>query len=560
MVDAPADPVAGHSILRLIVRLMSGALLSKMLGFVREIVMALIIGTALAADSFRTAITAVLLPISFFQAETVPAILIPMQKERLCRGAAPQGLAALTLALGGISVLIMFATQLAAAPLVDVLVGGFSPEGKDLTVRFVEIMALAMPASVILNCLAAGEIALGRARVSNARAAMQNMSVLIGLAAVALGAPVIVLAWAFSLSFNALTLVAILMLRREGNIDFNAARPHDIIATMREFFRRLGPLLPLPMAEQLNIWLERLLTSRLQGGAVASLDYARTLTESFLLLISQPVGLAVLSSGGVGGRLHFPSSPQRGEDARRADEGVSPLAPSEPSPSSGAARHLLPAGEKGGQAPSAQEAQARTIVRVVLAFSLPASAFLFLFAEDIVTVVFHRGAFGATGVMLTSHALEGISLGLWASTLGWILLRLLNGAGRSGRAAFILVLAYAANMAFNTGVAHFHGGELPGLAWIGFGESVRALVLLAGVLLSLRLKVGFWAAFCLALIPAGLVLAGGDVLEGYIDGVFARLLAGGAVLGLGWLLAAALLVPGLFRFVLRRRFRVSPRV
>ena len=532
MVDVPAAHWAGHSVPRLIMRLMSGALLSKLLGFVREIVMALIIGTALAADSFRTAITAVLLPISFFQGEAVPAILIPMQQERLYRGVAPQGLAALTLALGGISVLIMFATQLAASPLVDVLVGGFSAEGKDLTVCFVRTMALAMPASVILNCLAAGEIALGRARVSNARAAMQNASVLLGLAAVALGAPVIVLAWAFSLSFNVLTLVAVLMLRREGHIDFNAARPRDIAATTAEFFRRLGPLVPLPMAEQLNIWLERLLTSRLQGGAVASLDYARTLTESFLLLISQPVGLAVLS----GGRQPPSPSPQRGEGARRADEGA------------------FPTREKGGQ-----EAQARTIVRVVLAFSLPASAFLFVFAQDIVTAVFHRGAFGQTGVMLTSHALEGISLGLWASTLGWILLRLLNGAGRSGRAACILVAAYAANMAFNAAAAHFHAGALPGLAWVGFGESVRSLVLLAGVLLSLRLKVGFWAAFCLALVPAGLVLAGGDVLESCIDGVFTRLLAAGVLLGLGWLLAAALLAPGVLKLALTRCFPASLR-
>ncbi len=40
------------------------------------------------------------------------------------------------------------------------------------------------------------------------------------------------------------------------------------------------------------------------------------------------------------------SSPQRGEDARRADEGVSPRIQSQPAPSSGPAGHLLPAGEK----------------------------------------------------------------------------------------------------------------------------------------------------------------------------------------------------------------------
>ena len=50
-----------------------------------------------------------------------------------------------------------------------------------------------------------------------------------------------------------------------------------------------------------------------------------------------------------GGEGHLPS-PQRGEGARRADEGVSPDVLSQLSPSSDPAGHLLPAGEKGKQA------------------------------------------------------------------------------------------------------------------------------------------------------------------------------------------------------------------
>ena len=43
-------------------------------------------------------------------------------------------------------------------------------------------------------------------------------------------------------------------------------------------------------------------------------------------------------------------SPQRGEGARRADEGVSSPAPRQPPPSSGPSGHLLPVGEKGSRA------------------------------------------------------------------------------------------------------------------------------------------------------------------------------------------------------------------
>ena len=495
-----ADRQHTHSIVHLIVRLMSGALLSKALGFIREIVMALIIGTAVAADSFRTAITAVLLPISFFQAETVPAILIPMQKERLKLGTAPQGLAALTVALGLVSTAIMIATVLGAPFLVDAMVSGFSSEGRDLTVQFVEIMALAMPASVALNCLAAGEIAIGRARISNTRAALQNLSILVGLGFIVFGADVIVLACAFTLSFNALTVASIWMLRREGNIDFSGIGWSGVLATAAEFFRRLRPLLSLPIAEQANIWLERLFTSRLQTGAIASLDYARTLSESFLLLISQPVGLAVMS----------------------------------------------------GSSTKSQEMQANMIVRVVLAFSFPACAFLFMFAEDIVTVIFRRGAFGETGVALTSEALEGISIGLWASTLGWILLRLLNSANRSGRAAAILILAYTANILFNTLTSRLSVAGLPGLTMIGLGESVRSLVLLAAVLFSLKPRIAFWPSFCRALPPAALILIAGHLIHDLTDALVLRLMAGCLALFPCWLLAVRLLLPGTITLVLRR--------
>lgn len=486
--------------MKLIVRLMSGALLSKLLGFVREIVMALVIGTALAADSFRTAITVILLPICFFQAESVPAIMIPMQKDRLRRGTAPQGLAAQTTALGLVSLLITVVTWFAAPTLIDFMVNGFSPEGQALTVRFVQIMALAMPASVVLNCLSAGEIAIGRARIANARAMLQNLSILLGLGFVVAGAPVIILAWAFTLSFNLLAIVSAWLLHREGNLDRAGCRPSEVCATAVEFFRRLGPLVPLPLAEQVNIWLERMFTSRIQGGAIASLDYARTLTESFLLLISQPVGLAVLSGSSVG----------------------------------------------------AQHAQARMIVRIVLAFSLPACAFLFMFAPDIVTAVLKRGAFGQTGVALTSDALEGISIGLWASTLGWILLRLLNGSNRTGRAALILILAYGANTLFNLAVSRLYTGSLPGLTLIGLGESVRSLVLLAAVLMSLRLQVRFWSCFGLAMVPTALVLASGYFVHISLEALPLRLVAGVAALVPCWILATALLIPGIVDLVLRR--------
>lgn len=493
----------GRSIVQLIITLMSGALLSKILGFVREILMALVIGTAVVADAFRASITLVLLPISFFQAEMVPAVLIPMQQEAIRNGRGPIMLGALAVALATISAVLMALLQVLGFLLVASVVPGFSVSDQALTFSFVQVMSLAMPASVLLNVLASAEIARGRGRIANARAAFQNVSVLIGIAGVALGGDFILLAWAFAISFNAVGVWAIVLLMREESLTFHGLRQREVIGAAREFFIRLKPFIPLPIAEQANIWVERLFASRLQVGAIASLDYARTMTECFQLLVSQPVGLAVLAHA---------------NRDRQAEQAV-------------------------------------LITRLVVAFALPICAFLFVFSTDIVSIVFRRGAFGETGVILTGNALQGISIGLWASTLGWILLRLLNNANRNRRAALIIILSYLSGIAFNTLV---FGALVPDdpagsdIILIGMGESVRALVLLGGVILSMQNGLRLLPLIALGAVPALLMLGAGVMIEHMVTGIVPRILWGGTVLIVDLAFALGLLMPSAYGVISAR--------
>eukprot|EP01035_Chromulina_nebulosa_P067920 gene67920-93058_t len=101
-----------HSTRRFTAILISGALTSKLLGFGREILMAQVLGASLVADGFRGAITAVMLPLAFLQNETVPAVMIPMHRDALKNGNAPQRLGAMTVALTGIAVILMIALQI----------------------------------------------------------------------------------------------------------------------------------------------------------------------------------------------------------------------------------------------------------------------------------------------------------------------------------------------------------------------------------------------------------------------------------------------------------------
>ncbi len=473
--------------------LMAGALFSKLLGFVREVMMAQVIGASLVADGFRGAVTAVLLPLSILQNESVPAILVPMYRQWQRDGDTARRLTALTIALTGIALGLMLAVQALGLLWVDAMVGGYSAETKSVTLQFTRIMALAMPASVLLNCLAAGEIALGRSRLTTIRASILNLAVLVGLGILAWTGWVAALAWSFALAFNGLAICGVWWMAREGLLSAAGARPALVIEAGLAFLRALRPLLAIPVAEQASIWVERLFASRLVTGTVASIDYARTLTDSAHLLISQPLGLTVLSRG--------PAA-----DAR---------------------------------------AQADAITRPVLAIMLPASVFLVAFAPEIARLVFARGAFNDAAVLLSSEALRGISAGLWAATLGWILIRILNGSGRNAASAAILVAAYTVNILANlcTGLIVPDAWEGPLL--LGLGEAARGLTLLIGTVLALGCAGPVAMRVAVAAVPAGLMAVAAWQIDLAWSGMIPRLAAGSAACAACIGLGLAVTVPSL---------------
>jgi len=499
--DASATPARSKKVVAML--LMGGALMGKLLGFVREVLMAQIVGVAMVADGFRTSITAILLPLAFLQNESVPAIMIPMMQDGHKRGDAPQRLAGLSIALTLVGVVLMVLMLLLGDWMVRAMVAGFPREGQEMTLHFVRIMSLSMPASVLLNCLCAGEIAIGRTRLTNLRAGVLNVGVITGLGLLVLTSYVYVLGWTFAAAFNLLAIWGSWRLVREGNLSFSGVTLRLVVQTGVDFFRRLRPFLLLPGAEQANVWMERLFASRIVGGAVASLDYARTLTDSAFLLFSQPIGLAFLAEG------------QTSNERR----------------------------------------QAEAIARPLLAVAVPFSAFVYMFSEDIVRLIFHRGAFDEHGVLLTSHALSGIALGLWASTLGWVLLRLLNRSGRNVTAAFILISAYAVNIGLNLILQRFDTAHEDGVFLLGLGETARNLVLLTGVVVALSSVGVMLRLVVVALLPAVLMAAFAWQIEQFLPASFLRLVFGGMAWTLCTLLASWLLCPELLRAGFARIYR-----
>jgi putative peptidoglycan lipid II flippase len=462
----PSSPLASAAMslkpqsapLRMMAKLASGALLGKALGFLRELLMARVFGATVVADGFRGAGTAVLIPLTPLQNEGVPAVMIPMHRAWQAEGSESRKLTALCVGLCLIAILIMIAVEAAGATLVRLILGGMSSDGQSLALNFIRIMAFWMPASVLLNCLSAAEIATGRSRIAALRPTVLNVSIIVGIVLYVATGELSFLPLLYALSFNLLGVWSIAKMWREGMLDPAGLRLGLIKEVVLDFWRRLRPLLAQPFVELGQVWLERLVASGFVVGTVASIDYARTLTDSATLLIAQPIGLAVL---------------YKGSTANSRETALS-------------------------------------IAACLLAVSVPASIYLFMFAQDIVALIFQRGAFDETAAALTSGALRGIAVGLWASMLGLVLLRFLNSAGRNGRAAIILAVALALNAAINV-LGSYVADGLNGSFMIGLGEAARGLALLVGAAIALDVHWSLLRLLALCIPPAaatvGLCLA-----------------------------------------------------
>ena len=483
--------------LRLIGLLVSGALLGKLLGFAREVAMARLLGANVLADGFRGALTAVLLPVALLQGELLPSVLIPLHKAWQEKERSAELSTAMLLLFTVLSVLAAALVYLFAAPWVGVLVAGFSPEAQDLTVRFVRVMSLAIPASVVSACLASIEIACGSSRIMAIRASVQNLGMIAGIGAMALTGHAILLAWSFVGGFAAILLYALVRLWRLGEIAPASVSRAALVEIGGVFYRRMRPLLVVPVADQSNILLERLLASGAVVGTLASLDYARTITETAFYLVSQPLGYVLLTQ-------------------------IS-------------------------DCPDEVRGRARTISQRMLAVAIPAATFLAVFATDITRIVFARGAFDAEAVALTAGALRGIALGLWATTLGWILIRMVNASGRNGRAAAIVVAALGANALVNVALASRYGSF-----GLGVWEATRGLVVLVGTALALGCaRMLLRCAALLAPVAAMLAVAG-CAIQSAVEPPLARLACGVLVFAPVTLGLVALYVPLRPRRLLRR--------
>lgn len=411
--------------LKQVLRLSSGSALGKITGLVREILFAAFFGTSAAADAYRAAMTATLVPVHLFTSEALNAAFIPQFRTDRLKGnnsswALLNGIGA---ALMIISLALGCALYFFAQTWVSLLFPGFLEDQAHLAVTMLRIMAWGVPLYVLSAILISLEIACGHFRLAAWRPLIQNLGIIAAIIIAFLGKHPVDIAWGFTGTYVIFSILGIVRLIRK-NIFKSRWYSYwsNIRQVSKKFWDSMKPLIIFSILIQCNILIEKAVASLIGPGAVAAVDYARMIPETTQMLLIVPLGIVSLSS-----MVSF----QEEEVRDHCDK----------------------------------------ISAAILLLLMPVSSFIFISAPDIIKVIYGRGAFDTESVSLTFQSLRGMSVGMWAVSLAYVFQKIFNSRIRNREVLRIGATGIIANALFNVTTYKYLG-----ILAIGLGFSLGGII------------------------------------------------------------------------------------
>ena len=386
---------------------------SRVIGFVRDVMMAATLGTGPVAEAFYAAFALPNMFRAFFAEGAFNTAFVPMFARRLQGGEdaggfardAFSGLAAILFALTLIANLVM-------PWLVLAMYSGFAGDQRfDLAVGFTRVTFVYLPLIALAALLAGVLNAAGRLAVPAAAPVLLNV-VLIGamVAADAMGWPVgQTLACAVPVAGVVQFALVWWAAARAGF----AIRPRwpRLSPEMRELAVVAAPAFLAAGVVQVNLLVGRQVASHYEG-AVAWLYNADRLYQLPLAVVGIAVGVVLLPD---------------------------------------LARRLRAGDEEGGRHSFSRAAE------FALALTLPAAVALVVIALPLVSVLFERGRFGPADSAATAQALAVYGLGLPAFVLQKVLQPLYFARGDTRRPFRFALVAMVANAGLAVGLAPLIG-------------------------------------------------------------------------------------------------------
>ncbi len=403
-------------------KLFYGSLAGKLVGLLREIIIAAFYGTSTPVGAFRMAQTATLVPVNFFTSDSLNAGFIPLynryRKESLEKAQSLFWL--LKLILGFISIGISIGLFISSSWWIEIIAPGFNSEGLEIASLFIEIMAIGVPFYVLSLLYSFLAMANQKYYLASIRPSVQSAGMICGVLLAYYLDSIAMFAWGFTGAYILFFIIGATELLKSSLFHFSFHTPALILS---DFWKVIRPLLILPILLQGNIIIEKVVASYIGIEVVAAVDYAKFITETGVVLLAVPLGLVGLSK----------------LSALNIEEIRSKLS---------------------------------EIIPIILILTIPASLFMVIHSELIISVIFERGAFSQASVRLTQDVLIGLSIGFWAQVVSYVLIKALNAQARNKEVVIFMSIALIANAFFN-----IFCYEILGPMVIGLGASVNGLIL-----------------------------------------------------------------------------------
>ena len=384
-------------------------LASRVLGLVRDILIAAILGAGPVADAFFVAFKLPNLFRRLFAEGAFNMAFVPLFARRLeadgQRAAHAFAEEALRMLLSALVLLVVLA-ELAMPALMLVLAPGFLavPETLELAITLARITFPYLVFISLVSLMAGVLNSLGRFAAAAATPILLNLCLIMALLVPMrwMPTPAHALAWGVA-GAGVLQLVWLYGACGRAGMWLRLRRPRPT-PEVRTLMRRMVPVALGAGIYQINVWVDTVIASLLPAGSISYLFYADRVNQLPLAVVGMAVGTVLL-----------------------------PLL-----------SRRLEAGDDAGAADSQNRALEFTFL-----LTLPAAAALVVIAGPVIGVLFQRGAFGVAEAEATAAALAVYAIGLPAYVLVKVLAPAFFARGDTATPVKVSVVALVVNVVLN---------------------------------------------------------------------------------------------------------------
>jgi putative peptidoglycan lipid II flippase len=302
---------------------------------------------------------------------------------------------------------------------------------------------------------------LYRFRIPALQPVIQNVGLLVGIVVAAVMGSLVPLSLGMVVAYVFFAVLLVLVVRKHWIRTGWWFKRRDR-KVWQYFLNAYAPLLLLSLILHGNILVDRMVSSLLVVGSVASLEYARFIVDTPMVTLGLGMVRVALP--------HFSDLEAQG---------------------------------KRGEMISLLE----RLLFGSLIWLLPLALFFGIVSEPIIRLIYGYGKFGQDAIVPTASALGGFSVGMWAAFGCYLMHRVYNAQRRNGILAVFCVIGLSINTILNIEL-----GPRIGVQGIAIATSI------ANCLLFLLLLIGIgWKSFRKFLVQGGYLIGGIIVLRYLLD-------------------------------------------